>query len=176
MDFYTKLLIDELIYVKSLFILTKNKIEKIENDFNNVVNNIISNKEELKELISIENVSTSNSIINNSIIIDNNTKFLYRTIVKKTHPDIIKNDFLNNIYINSTKYYDLGDSLELILICYKLDIDIDYSKYNDFIIKEINSFKEQILFLENSISWKWFNDNKNNKWVLEHIKNMIKLY
>ena len=174
MDFYVKLLIDELIYVKSLFYLTKDRLEIIENDFQNVVNDIINNKEELKELINIENVSTSNSIINNSITIDNDIKFLYRTIVKKTHPDIIKNDFLNNIYINSTKYYDLGESLELILICYKLDINIDYNRYGDLINKEINSYKEKTMFLENSISWKWFNDEKNSKWILDHIKNIIK--
>jgi len=174
MDFYTKLLIDELVYIKSLFSLTKDRLEKIENDFKSVVNEVINNKEELQELINIENVSTSNSIINNSIIVNDDTKFLYRTIVKKTHPDIIKNDFLNNIYIDSTKYYDLGESLELILICYKLDIDIDYNRYSDLISKEINSYKEKIMFLENNISWKWFNDGKNSKWILEHIKNIIK--
>ena len=174
MDFYTKLLIDELIYVKSLFSLTKERLEKIENDFQNIVNDVINNKEELKELINVENVSTSNSIINNRVIVDDDAKFLYRTIVKRTHPDIIKNDFLNNIYIDSTKYYDLGESLELILLCYKLDIDIDYSRYNDLFSKEINSFKEKTMFLENNISWKWFNDDKNSKWILEHIKNIIK--
>ena len=46
MDSYTKLLIDELIYVKSLFSLTKERLEKIENDFQNVVNDVINNKEE----------------------------------------------------------------------------------------------------------------------------------
>ena len=175
MDYYIKLLIDELVYLKSLFSLTKEKLDKIENDFQGIVNDVINNKVELKDLINeIKEISLSESIINNSIIVDNDTKSLYRTIVKKTHPDIIKNDFLNNIYINSTKYYDLGDSLELILICYKLDIEIDYNKYEELIKKEISSYKEQIMFLENSMSWKWFNDGKNSKWVLEHIKNIIK--
>ena len=175
MDYYIKLLIDELVYLKSLFSLTKEKLDKIENDFQDIVNNVINNKDELKDLINeSKEISLSESIINNSIIVDNDTKSLYRTIVKKTHPDIIKNDFLNNIYINSTKYYDLGDSLELILICYKLDIEIDYNKYEELIKKEISSYKEQIMFLENSMSWKWFNDGKNSKWVLEHIKNIIK--
>lgn len=175
MDYYTKLLIDELVYLKSLLSLTKEKLDKIENDFQDIVNNVINNKDELKDLINeSKEISLSESIINNSIIVDNDTKSLYRTIVKKTHPDIIKNDFLNNIYINSTKYYDLGDSLELILICYKLDIEIDYNKYEELIKKEISSYKEQIMFLENSMSWKWFNDGKNSKWVLEHIKNIIK--
>jgi hypothetical protein len=175
MDYYTKLLIDELIYLKSLFNLTKEKLDKIENDFQDIVNDVINNKKELKELINeSQNINLSDSVINNSIIVDNNSKLLYRTIVKKTHPDIIKNDFLNNIYINSTKYYNLGDSLELILICYKLDIDLDYSKYEELIKKEISSIKEKIMFLKKNISWKWFNDGKKSKWILEYIKNAIK--
>ena len=175
MEYYTKLLIDELVYLKSLFSLTKEKLDKIENDFQSIVNEVINDKEDLKDLIKeSQNINLTDSVINNSIIVDNDTKLLYRTIVKKTHPDIIQNDFLNNIYINSTKYYDLGECLELILICYKLDIELDYNKYEELIKKEISSFKEKIMFLENSISWKWFNEDKNPKWILEHIKNIIK--
>jgi hypothetical protein len=105
-------------------------------------------------------------------------KKLYREIVKKTHPDKIKDKKLNEIYIKATKYYNDGDLLYIYKICSDLHIyyEIDIED-NDFLKDKIVSFKDKINFIQATYTWKWNfteTESEKNLIILDYIKGQIK--
>jgi hypothetical protein len=105
-------------------------------------------------------------------------KKLYREIVKKTHPDKIKDKKLNDIYIKATKYYDDGDLLYIYKICSDLHIYYEIEiEDNEFLKDKIVSFKDKINFIQATYTWKWnFTENESakNLIILDYIKGQIK--
>lgn len=110
----------------------------------------------------------------NKINISPKVKKLYREIVKKTHPDIIKDKDLNDLYIKATEYYEKNDKLGIYKICNELGIifDLDSEDYK-FIEERIKEYKKRISFLESTFAWKWFNteeESEKNNIILTFIK------
>jgi hypothetical protein len=93
---------------------------------------------------------------------------LYRSIVKLTHPDKVKDFRLNELYIESTKYYDSNDIMGLYSLCDKLFIDYEIEESEGESIKtEIDTLRNRVEFLQNTFTWKWFNQTDDS------IKEMI---
>jgi hypothetical protein len=85
-------------------------------------------------------------------------KKYYREIVKLTHPDKIKDERLNNIYIKSTELYNDNDKIGLYKICDDIGINYTLDENDaDIIEDKINSLKTKINFLESTFTWKWLN-------------------
>lgn len=104
-------------------------------------------------------------------------KSLYREIVKKTHPDKIKDEKLNALYIEATDFYNEGDKLGIYKICGDLGIEytLDDEDYVD-IEKRIKKLESKISFMESTFTWKWVNaetDEMKNNIIVTFIKQKL---
>ena len=116
---------------------------------------------------------------------DEETKFrspkmkkLYREIVKKTHPDKIRDKKLNEVYIKATKYYNDADLLSIYKVCSDLHIyyEVDIED-NEYVKEKIFSVKDKINFIQATYTWKWHfteNETDKNSVIFEYIKGQIK--
>ncbi|CAG7580521.1 MAG: hypothetical protein SLAVMIC_00457 [uncultured marine phage] len=100
-------------------------------------------------------------------------KKLYRQIVKLTHPDKIEDEKLNELYVESTDYYNNENLYGIYKICDILDIEyeIEESEVN-FMDTEITTFKKKINFIEGTYTWKWStapSENIKKQVVIEFI-------
>ena len=100
-------------------------------------------------------------------------KKLYRQIVKLTHPDKIEDKRLNDLYVESTDYYNEEDLYGIYKVCDELNIEyeIDESEVG-FMDNEINSIRKKIHFIEGTYTWKWTtapNDDIKKQVVIEFI-------
>lgn len=104
-------------------------------------------------------------------------KKLYRDIVKTTHPDKIKNQKLNELYLEATDAYEKNDIITLYRVCSELRIDFDLPEnYVDDLNKKIISLKKQISFLETTYTFKWVKSetqHDKNRVVVEFIRSQI---
>jgi hypothetical protein len=104
-------------------------------------------------------------------------KKIYREIVKSTHPDKIKSSKLNELYLEATQAYETSDVVTLYKVCLDLMIDFDWSDDEISKIKErIDLYKNQIIFLESTYTFKWLksNDDDRIQLVLKFIQNKIR--
>lgn len=100
-------------------------------------------------------------------------KKLYRQIVKTTHPDKIKNDRLNELYLKATKYYSDNDFAGTYSICSELNIEFEVDdEERNLISDQILNMKNRIEFIEKTMSWRWFNsdDVQKQKIMFEYLK------
>lgn len=105
--------------------------------------------------------------------VDEELRHIYRKIVKLTHPDKIKNDYLNNLYIQATQAINKSEKLNILRICIILGIEIDMSDdIVDLLKREIKTVQKKILFLESSFHMKWHNSPKDKKIdiILDYLK------
>lgn len=104
-------------------------------------------------------------------------KRLYRDIVKLTHPDKIKDEDLNNIYLKATEAYEIDDLPEIYKYCDTLNIDYDIDDEDDVLFeKKINHYREKVGWLESTFTYQWYyaNDEKQKEnVVLNYIKNLL---
>jgi hypothetical protein len=115
---------------------------------------------------------------------DKNTKHLtkikklYREIVKLTHPDKIKNERLNEIYLKATKYYDSGNKIGIYAVCNELSIHYELESEDvQLIYNEIQKYQQKINFIESTYTWKWYNcenDEQKDQILLNYIKLKIR--
>lgn len=116
--------------------------------------------ENLKEIENIDEVEVDDfEDWDSEEIVDggSNLKKLYREIVKLTHPDIIKNKKMNELYLKAGKYYESGNKIGIFAICNELNIPYEISNDDiQSIISEIQKYREKIHFLESTYTWKWF--------------------
>ncbi len=118
------------------------------------------------EVEDIENKNRKDAInVSDNIEQDNSTlKNLYRKIVKETHPDRVKNSYLNNLYIEATQAIERSEDLAIYRICILLDIEFDIPEnITDMIEKEVTLLKHKIAFLESSYHMQWHNSPKSEK-------------
>ena len=104
-------------------------------------------------------------------------KKMYRDIVKSTHPDKIKSSKLNELYLEATQAYETSDVVTLYKVCLDLMIDFDWSDDEISKIRErIDLYKNQIIFLESTYTFKWLksNDDDRIQIVLKFIQNKIR--
>jgi len=123
-------------------------------------------KQNLEDVECIENKNRIDAIgsTENNKEVNSTLKSLYRKIVKETHPDKIKNSYLNNLYIEATDSVERNDVLAIYRICILLDIEFDIpDNIADMIEKEVTQLKHKISFLESSYHMKWHNSPKSEK-------------
>ena len=136
-----KRLLKELYFIESDYEYKNELINQLELEFIDSVNNYLDNHPTLKEAFDdkinqrfqetinkkIEESKKEVAIVEKEIIeVDPKVKKLYREIVKKTHPDKVKDSDLNDLYIESTKYYEKGDILSIYKICDELNLEYEF--------------------------------------------------
>lgn len=189
-----KKLLKELDYIESDYEYRNEIITEADSDFIRKVNIFLNDYPELKELYDKKISDKINSIINSSVdIIDDisevleqevivdikpiKIKKLYREIVKITHPDKVDNKSLNDIYIESTKFYEDNDKISIYKICTYLDIEYDIDIEDDKIIEsKIEIIKNRIAFLESTFTYQWIkmeDDAKKTEMMINFIKTRI---
>jgi polyhydroxyalkanoate synthesis regulator phasin len=131
----------------------------------------IVDREDVDELPDIEEI----------VDVDDSTSLkirqLYRSIVKLTHPDRIKDPILNELYVQSTKYYDEKDLHNLYRICDQLNIkyEMDEGDISELESK-INKLRQKVDFTEGTYTWKWYHspsEEVKSALILEYIKRQI---
>jgi hypothetical protein len=189
-----KKLLKELDYIESDYEYRNEIITEADSDFIRKVNIFLNDYPELKQLYDKKISDKINSIINSSVdIIDDisevleqevivdikpiKIKKLYREIVKITHPDKVDNKSLNDIYIESTKFYEDNDKISIYKICTYLDIEYDIDIEDDKIIEsKIEIIKNRIAFLESTFTYQWIkmeDDAKKTEMMINFIKTRI---
>lgn len=181
-------LISELEFIRSDYEYKTEVIQKADKEFIESVNHIVDSHPELKKIydqkfqkvyqekvkinvqenvdidlepeleseINIEEIQTQHK--------DPKLKNIYRNIVKKTHPDKIDDNKLNEIYLQSTKFYEQNDLLSLYRICDKLNINYDLEENDYFLLQsKISELREKVKFLESTFTWMWINSQESQK-------------
>lgn len=144
--------------------------EKINKRIEDTINKKISVAE------FIEDVSIEDDEVNSK---DENPKMrkLYREIVKQTHPDKIKNEKLNNLYIEAGKSYDSQDLFNIYSICDELGISYELEESENFIIKDkIKYLQDKIKFIQSTFTWQWYyteEEIEKNNIIKEYVKKQI---
>ena len=183
-----KRLLKELDFIESDYEYKNELINQLELEFIDSVNNYLDNHPTLKEAFDdkinqrfqetinkkIEESKKEVVIVEKEIIeIDPKVKKLYREIVKKTHPDKVKDSDLNDLYIESTKYYEKGDVLSIYKICDELNLEYEFGlEENELIKNKITSYKEKINLLQSTFTWKWSytEEGSKDKIIEDYIK------
>lgn len=102
---------------------------------------------------------------------------LYREIVKQTHPDKIKNEKLNNLYIDAGKSYDNQDLFNIYSICDELGISYELDESENYILKDkIKSLQDKIKFIQSTFTWQWYyteEEIEKNNIIKEYVKKQI---
>jgi hypothetical protein len=105
-------------------------------------------------------------------------KKLYREIVKKTHPDKVKDEFLNDLYVSATLYYENRDLISIYSICGELRIAYELESSDLILIKDkIDDLRYKIGFIQSTYTWKWRSsddDNTKKKIVFDYISAQLK--
>jgi len=183
-------IIKELQFVESDYLYQSEVIKESDKIFLNSVNVILEKYPDIKKVWDNKNISEKTLLKIENIskieideIIHKPThsleiKKIYREIVKSTHPDIIKNTKLNELYLESTGAYESNDLITLYKVCSELMIDFNWSDNEILKIKErIEKYKSQINFIESTYTFKWLkcdNDIDKLKIILNFIENKIK--
>jgi hypothetical protein len=183
-------LIRELQFVESDYLYQSEILKLSDSEFLNSVTGILDQFPDLKEIyyrrqneifekMIVEPMSESIQSVEEEVQIEENleAKKLYRDIVKTTHPDKIKNHKLNELYLQATEAYEKNDIVTLYKVCSELDIEFDLP--DDYLYKireKIESYKNQVSFLEKTYTFRWVksnNDSEKNKILVEFIKSQI---
>lgn len=82
---------------------------------------------------------------------------IYRSIAKKTHPDICEDEELHEMFREAQEAYDQLDWIKIISIANKLDLDIpELPEDIELLIEEnIENANKKIKKMKNTISWVW---------------------
>lgn len=135
--------------------------------------------EEIKEKIETEenNSETEEEEVIVRKVIDKKVRKLYREIAKVTHPDIIINKKLNDLYLKATKFYNDNDITGTYSVCDELDIDYEPEDSDNQIISEkIVSLKSRIDFMQSTLTWVWYHssdESEREQMILRYIKSRL---
>lgn len=175
-------LIQEFSFLKSDEELKKELIDYNQSIFLELVNDELSKIEpdQIKEPVDTINEPKSvkvESKIDMSTVSENTKvkiKKIYREIVKRTHPDKINSEELNELYIKATEYYVTYDIFELYFISKTLNIKIKLSlDETNTLNKLIELKKVELKSIETSFIWLWLNaqtSDEKNKLVHSFLK------
>jgi hypothetical protein len=98
--------------------------------------------------------------------------------VKLTHPDKVKSNKYNELYIKSSKYYESDNKIGIYSICNELEIEYEIEEDDVVLINEqISNLKNKINFIESTFAWQWYNcedEMFRNQILLNFIKLKIK--
>lgn len=175
-------LIQEFSFLKSDEELKKELIDYNQSIFLELVNDELSKIEpdQIKEPVDTINEPKSvkvESKIDMSTVSENTKvkiKKIYREIVKRTHPDKINSEELNELYIKATEYYVTYDIFELYFISKTLNIKIKLSLDETTTLNKLIELKKvELKSIETSFIWLWLNaqtDDEKNKLVHSFLK------
>lgn len=183
-------LIKELQFVESNYNYQSEIVNQSEILFTESVNKILNNHPELKNIwddrleknTNLLDSKVTESKIENLEIIENinilpNVKKIYREIVKNTHPDIVINKKLNELYLEATSAQESNDIVTLYRISNDLMIEFELNDEEIEKIKEkIEQYKSKIFFLESTYTFEWLksDDKEKDEIILKFIENKIK--
>jgi phage regulator Rha-like protein len=183
-----KRLIKELEFVETNFEYQSEILKITELDFNKSIYTFLRKfpelesiyKERKEELDSILNTGTAlEDIITETkeeieSIDSPQIKKLYRDIVKMTHPDIVNNFRLNEVYKEASEAYECSDIIKLYQISSELELN---HELNDDIIQKINEkiklLKIQTEMLNSTFTYRWIKSAQKDEVVLDYIKSKI---
>ena len=133
-----------------------------------------------KKIISSEFIEQDVFVEDDEIISkEENPKMrkLYREIVKQTHPDKIKNEKLNDLYIKAGKSYDSQDLFNIYSICDELGISYELEESENYILKDkIKSLQDKINFIQSTFTWQWYyteEEIEKSNIIKEYVKKQI---
>jgi hypothetical protein len=175
-------LIQEFSFLKSDEELKKELIEYNQNIFLDLVNEELSNlnPDQIKEpddtikepkSVKVESKIDMSTVSENTKV---KIKKIYREIVKKTHPDKVNSEELNELYIKATEYYVTYDIFELYFISKTLNIKIKLSLDETNTLNQLIELKKnELKAIETSFIWLWLNtqsDDEKNLLVHKFLK------
>lgn len=171
-------LIQEFSFLKSDEELKKELIENNQNIFLELVHEELANlnPEQIKEpndtnkepkSVKVESKIDMSTVSENTKV---KVKKIYREIVKKTHPDKVNSEELNELYIKATEYYVTYDIFELYFISKTLNIKIKLSLDEKNTLNQLIELKKnELKAIETSFIWLWLNaQNDDEKNALVH--------
>jgi len=171
-------LIQEFSFLKSDEELKKELIEHNQSTFLDLVNEELSNlnPDQIKEpddtikepkSVKVESKIDMSTVSENTKV---KIKKIYREIVKKTHPDKVNSEELNELYIKATEYYVTYDIFELYFISKTLNIKIKLSLDETNTLNQLIELKKtELKSIETSFIWLWLSaQNDDEKNVLVH--------
>jgi hypothetical protein len=171
-------LIKYLDFLKTDYILKSELYNEYDIEFRIRVDKIVQEKEDLSELIYdkvIYNQEKEES--QKEKLKDDRIKKIYRNIVKRTHPDKIDDEKLNQKYIEATNAYESNSITDIILICERSNIPYELEQGDKIEFeRETQILKSQIDILENSYPWKWFNtkdEKEKNSIIVDYLRTLI---
>jgi hypothetical protein len=175
-------LIQEFSFLKSDEELKKELIEHNQSTFLDLVNEELSNlnPDQIKEpddtikepkSVKVESKIDMSTVSENTKV---KIKKIYREIVKKTHPDKVNSEELNELYIKATEYYVTYDIFELYFISKTLNIKIKLSLDETNTLNQLIELKKtELKSIETSFIWLWLNaqnDDEKNGLVHKFLK------
>jgi hypothetical protein len=184
-------LLKELDYVKSDYEYKNEIVFEADNSFMRTLNDFLDKNFVLKEMFDNKVNGKIDTLIKPSIeedsevylvdkmdkVVDKNLKKIYRSIVKKTHPDKITDFRLNNLYIIASDMYDSNDIIGIYSICDQLEIPYELNVEELETLKSrISMMKDRVSFMESTFTWKWYhtdNENEKSKILIEYLKSKI---
>lgn len=102
---------------------------------------------------------------------------LYREIVKITHPDKVKDDQRNKMYIRATTAYEKNEFLVLVMIASQLNIEWDWNPIMETRVKTtVDGLQKKLVLIEKSVSWLWYNtenDDTKNQVLMVFLRNIL---
>lgn len=130
--------------------------------------------ESKKKLNISENLPTEELVDKLNYNPDQKIKNVYRSIVKITHPDRVKNEKLNELYLEATNSYESGDFLSLYKVSIDLKIDFDWGDEEISKIRQrIDEYRDQISLLRSTYTYKWILSENKNEIILDYIKSNL---
>lgn len=179
----------ELEFYESDYEYVNEVVSTADSDFLGSVNDCLEEYPDLKDAYSAKMASVANAATASVPTVDEEEesstpapsqklKKLYREIVKKTHPDKVKDEFLNDLYVSATLYYESRDLISIYSICGELKIHYDLEPSDLLLIKEkIENLRSKISFIQSTYTWKWKSsddDNIKKKIVFDYISAQLK--
>jgi hypothetical protein len=184
-------LLKELDYLKSDYEYKNEIVFEADNSFMRTLNDFLDKNFVLKEMFDNKVNGKIDTLIKPSIaedsevylvdkidkVVDKNLKKIYRSIVKKTHPDKITDFRLNNLYIIASDMYDSNDIIGIYSICDQLEIPYELNiEELETLKSRISMMKNRVSFMESTFTWKWYhtdNENEKSKILIEYLKSKI---
>jgi hypothetical protein len=174
-------------YLKSEFEYKSELVREADSQFLRNIDNILNKNIELKEIyeskvkntiyIPSEDIKFEDIQEEDSEPVGGKLKSLYRQIAKLTHPDKVSDVKLNQLYIESTRYYVDRDIIGIYKICDILSINYEVEESDINIVKQnIELLRERISFIENSYTFKWYqigDENKRDLTTLSYIRTKL---
>lgn len=90
-------------------------------------------------------------------------KTIYRSLVKRTHPDKNDDPYLNGVYIDAKECYEKDDLLGLLVLCENIKHPYDVVVPMDEVSRETERLLDGMKFMDSSYVYKWHRASEEEK-------------